>query len=137
MPRLRELHVNARGFDEPTVFQPEFVQRLRVLRLERVRLEDEGVRRLARQAWPSLRVLQIWNGRFSDAGAAALARNKSLRKLELLDVSFNHLTAAGVEALRRLGVPVVAEYQMTEGEDTDDEYYGDEDDLDEFEIDWE
>lgn len=130
MPRLRELHLNAR-LGESTLLDAPFLSELHTLRLDRVRLGDDGALALARRKWPNLRVLQIWNGRVGDRGAARLSKLKSLRSLELLDVSFNYLTVAGVEALKTLGVPVVADYQMPEADDIDD------DEDDEFELDLE
>lgn len=147
MPKLRELRLNVRDLSIAQLLPEAILRELRVLRLERLRLQDDGVQALARRAWPNLRVLQIWNGRFGDDGARALAANESLRQLELLDVSFNWMTEAGVNALAKLGVNVLAEYQMRAADDLDDEYTDDGwggDDLDdededdeEYDGDWE
>jgi uncharacterized protein (TIGR02996 family) len=129
LPRLTELHVNA--IDAERAVPDLSLPALRVLRLERVRLGDEGVGRLSRSGLlRGLKVLQLWNARFSDRGARALARCPALKNLALLDVSFNWLTDAGIAALRKACPAVVAEYQMTRADDVDDEYG----EFDEFEL---
>jgi uncharacterized protein (TIGR02996 family) len=137
MPRLRELNVNSGGVDGDLSFFELLAERqLHTLRLERARLSDEGVRRLVRSGLLAhLKVLQMWNARFTDDGARSLARNKAqLRKMALLDVSFNWLTEEGIELLRKTGVTLVADYQMTPSDDHDDYEFDDEDSDDEFEI---
>lgn len=138
MPKLRELHLNVRDLNQYHLLDPPVVLGLHTLRLERARLRNDGARELGRRTWPNLRVLQIWNGQVGNAGAKALGKNQSLRELELLDVSFNYLTEIGITALKSLGVPVVAEYQMRPQDDFDNEYIDDgwggiyDDDIDEF-----
>jgi lambda repressor-like predicted transcriptional regulator len=85
------------------------------------------------QVWQKLRVLQIWGGRFDDKGAKALAKCKALKNLTFLDLSFNWLTATGIAALRKTGVNLVAEHQLTSSTDTDIDWADDVDD--EFEDD--
>jgi uncharacterized protein (TIGR02996 family) len=128
MPHLAELHLNVVEGDLALAHLD--LPPLRVLRLERARLDDLGVGSLATLLPPGLKVLQIWNARFTDVGAQALARAPALKNLDLLDVSFNWLTEAGVAALREACPNVVAEYQMTQAEDVDDEFAG----SDEFEL---
>jgi uncharacterized protein (TIGR02996 family) len=140
LTRLRELHLNVRGLNEYSLMDEPVVLGLHTLRLERARLRNDGARALAGWKWRNLRVLQIWNGWIGNAGAKALATSQRLRGLELLDLSFNHLTRAGIDALKALRGTVVAEYQMRDADDLDDEYthdgwggaYNPDDDPDEF-----
>jgi uncharacterized protein (TIGR02996 family) len=139
MPRLCELNLNAREVALNGILGRETPKQLRSLRLERVRLYDDGVRELARSdILGRLEVLQLWNARIGDSGARALARNKDLKKLHLLDLSFNYLTRSGLNALKKTGVNLVAEYQMTPAGDTDEDEFEDEVSfLLDFEDDWE
>jgi uncharacterized protein (TIGR02996 family) len=141
MPKLRQLDLNSREVDVDNVLQASLLNHLHTLRLERVRLADHGTRLLARQSCSALKRLQIWNARISDDGARALAKSAFIRRLELLDLSFNYLTRTGIKVLEKTGIPVVAEYQMNTYEDHDNEYRDDGWDgpvvYEEFDDDWE
>jgi uncharacterized protein (TIGR02996 family) len=121
VPHLQELHLNVVGVVHSLLNLR--LPHLRLLRLERARISDDQLPEFIRSGLlDSLRHLQIWNARMSDAGAALLASWPGIRLLESLDVSFNWLSPAGVESLRQVCPHVIAEYQMDEASDMDDEY---------------
>jgi hypothetical protein len=66
-------------------------------------------------------------GVISDQGARTLADCPDLRHLELLNVSGNRLTKAGIDALKATGISIQATHQHSEEESWEDEYlsYGD------------
>jgi hypothetical protein len=129
LPRLRELHLNCANVDISLLFTSSVFLKLHTLRLEGVRLGDEWVTALPRVGiLKSLKILQLWNAGFTDAGALALAAAPDLKSLDLLDVSFNRLTPTGIEALKKTGVNVVADYPLP----PEDPVYEDDD---EFELD--
>src|SRR5262249_23298552 len=73
---------------------------------------DEGVRRIIESGiLRRLKVLDIGYGNKTDEGAPLLAACHDLKHREGLDVSRNALTARGIDALRRVGIPVIAENQ--------------------------
>ena len=73
-----------------------------------------------------LKVLDLRHGRIGDAGAAALAASPDLKKLELLDLSRNELTAEGIKALKATGIQVVLndQHAPTPEDDEEREYLG-------------
>jgi uncharacterized protein (TIGR02996 family) len=86
-------------------------------------LGDEGCAEIVRSGiLKRLKVLDLWGGRVSDAGARALAGCPDLRHLERLRIDHNQLTAAGLAALRASGVPVESKYQYNEDGIRDHEY---------------
>lgn len=122
MPRLQELHLNAVEGETAFLLHSKLPP-LRVLRLERVRLGDDGLNALTfMPGLDRLKVLQIWNARFTDRGARTLALWPTVKRLDLLDVSFNWLTPQGIAVLRRTCPHVVASYQMTQADDIDNEF---------------
>ena len=69
---------------------------------------DEGCEEIVRSgAVKRLKTLDLMHGRISDRGAEILAGCPDLRNLELLDVSYNSLTKAGIATLRKAGVAKV------------------------------
>lgn len=68
-----------------------------------------------------LKVLDVAYGNMTDEGARLLADAPGVSGLELLNVSRNALTRAGVAALRRAGISVLAEGQH--GRDDEDYLY--------------
>jgi hypothetical protein len=77
-------------------------------------LEDPGRTALERRR---LKVLDIGYGNMTDAGAQLLAACPDLKHLEALDVSRNALTARGIDDLRRVGIPVIADNQHAPDEE--------------------
>jgi hypothetical protein len=78
---------------------------------------DEGARAVVQSgALRRLQVLDLAYGDMTDEGARLLAACPDLKRLEVLDVSRNALTGQGVEALRGVGVRVVAGDQHGPGE---------------------
>lgn len=131
LPRLRELCVNSRETDRQGLLGSPALRQLHTLRLDRARLGDEGVAALLQSGvLKNLKVLQLWKAQIADAGAKALAGCKDLGRLDLLDLSFNWIGAEGLDALRRTGVRLVAEYQMAPGDDLDEDLDLDDDDFD-------
>jgi hypothetical protein len=63
------------------------------------------------------------HGRISDRGAESLAGCPDLRNLELLDVSYNRLTKAGIAALERACNARVVKHEGQYPPDIDDLEY--------------
>src|SRR5262249_61631372 len=73
---------------------------------------DEGCGRIIDSGiLQRLKTLDIGYGNMTDEGARLLAACPDLKHLEGLDVSRNALTARGIDALRRVGIPGIAENQ--------------------------
>ncbi|MFQ3651692.1 MAG: TIGR02996 domain-containing protein [Gemmataceae bacterium] len=101
---------------------------LKILRLDQFRLGDEGLTELLQSPWfTQLRSLQIWNARITDFGAAHLAFHPHTPQLDLLDLSFNWLSEAGIERLNSVCNAFRAEYQLSA--ETDLENLADQPDL--------
>ncbi len=66
-----------------------------------------------------LKTLDLAYGNMTDAGAALLANAPGISGLEVLNVSRNALTAAGVTALKDAGIGAVASDAQHDPEDTD------------------
>jgi uncharacterized protein (TIGR02996 family) len=80
-------------------------------------LGDEGCRDIVDSGiLHRLKVLDLSHGCIQDEGARILAACPDIRRLELLSLKANELTAAGKEALTRLGIPVHCDSQHTPGE---------------------
>lgn len=70
-----------------------------------------------------LKVLDLRHGCMTDEGAKGLAACPDLKNLVLLDVSFNALTKAGIDALKAKKVPLAAAHMHTETAPDDDAEY--------------
>jgi uncharacterized protein (TIGR02996 family) len=116
LPRLQELTLHLGNLERAVVPDGKTLQELRVLRLDGQRLGDEGCRGIVRSGiLRHLKVLQLWNADIADSGARILAQCPDLRNLEALDVSFNPLTRAGIDALKATGVNVQPESPTAPG----------------------
>jgi uncharacterized protein (TIGR02996 family) len=98
------------------------------LQLRLTNIGDDLIRELIAQGrFQTLRVLDLWGGRVTDAGAHLLAECRDARRLEKLDLSYNGLTATGLAELREAGITVTGDNQYTQ-RDLDDRrhlYHGD------------
>ena len=75
---------------------------------------DEGCREIVRSGvLKRLKVLDLRHGCVTDAGARVLAECPDTARLQHLDLSRNAVSAAGLDALRRAGVPAVANGRLT------------------------
>jgi uncharacterized protein (TIGR02996 family) len=134
--RLEELNLNARYVDLDALFRAVHERKLRALRCDRLRFTAEHCSALVRSGVLShLKVLQLWNADLSDGAAEILAGGPELKRLELLDVSFNMLNAPGLDALRATGVNLRAENlhnsrPIVEDVWDDNEQNGDEEEFD-------
>jgi len=116
---VEELNLNVRnaenqllGIDFPS---------LKVLRLDRFRLGDQGLVSLMQAEWFSqLRILQIWNGHLTDSSVHLLLPWLRTHPLHLLDLSFNWLSESALQLLQEVCEEFRAEYQLTP--ETDVEY---------------
>jgi len=70
-----------------------------------------------------LKVLDLRGGTVTDMGAQELAACPDLRHLESLNLNRNCLTAAGIAALKKTGVPFTAKGQWAPGEEEEGEEY--------------
>jgi len=116
---VEELNLNVRdaenqllGIDFPS---------LKVLRLDRFRLGDQGLVALMQAEWFSqLKILQIWNGHLTDSSVYLLLPWLRTHPLHLLDLSFNWLSESALQLLQEVCEEFRAEYQLTP--ETDVEY---------------
>src|SRR5262249_49564926 len=77
-------------------------------------LGDEGVEAIVESdILKRLRVLDLWSGTITDAGARLLAACPDIRHLQRLRIAQNQLTAEGVQVLQATGVTLEAENQLT------------------------
>jgi uncharacterized protein (TIGR02996 family) len=88
------------------------------LRLHQSDLGDEGCAEIVRsRILLRLKFLDLARGCITDAGARTLAGCPDLPNLEVLDVSCNALTRAGITALERTGITVRASDQHAPDDD--------------------
>lgn len=79
---------------------------------------DDLIRELIAGGWLArLRVLDLWGGRITDAGATLLLGCPDARRLEALELSYNYLSNAALEELKQAGVPVHSEEQCKTNDD--------------------
>jgi hypothetical protein len=84
---------------------------------------DEGCAALVESGiLKRLEVLDLWNGRITDAGAQRLAACPDLKHLKRLRISWNALTSAGINALQATGVNLETEGQYNEASLSDHAY---------------
>jgi uncharacterized protein (TIGR02996 family) len=106
------------------VLRSPHLGRLAHLRLRLTDLGDDGCEDIIRSGiLKRLKTLDLRHGCVTDEGAERLADCPDLQNLELLDLSRNELTARGMGALRRTGVPVLTEHQHGPTTGLDDREY--------------
>ena len=64
-----------------------------------------------------LKLLDLYGGTITDAGAKMLAASSDLKNLESLEISGNQLTQAGIDALKATGITISGGEQHDEGDD--------------------
>lgn len=89
------------------------------LQIQMTNFGDEGARIIVESGiLRQLETLDLAYGNLTDAGAQILAECSDLRHLKTLNVSRNALTGQGINALREMGIQVLADNQHGDGDTT-------------------
>jgi hypothetical protein len=89
---------------------------LKHLRLRVSSMGDAGCEEIVNSGiLKRLKVLDLRHGRITEQGARTLAACPDLRRLEWLDLDRNSINAAGIEAIKAVGVPVRIDDQHAVG----------------------
>jgi uncharacterized protein (TIGR02996 family) len=109
--RLEELSLFLDGLTGEELFTTSVPPTLRALWVDGVRVNDQALSLARSGLLEQLKVLRLYNSGLDDVGAGNLARRLPQPQLELLDLSHNRLTFAGIETLRAAGAHLIAENQ--------------------------
>jgi uncharacterized protein (TIGR02996 family) len=113
VPREEDAYLTRDGI-RAVLHAPAF-RNLTYLQLRLTDMGDDLIRELiAQDRFKTLKVLDLWGGRITDAGARLLAECRDARSLEALELSYNALTETGLAELRQAHIPVTAAHQHTQ-----------------------
>jgi uncharacterized protein (TIGR02996 family) len=99
------------------LLRSKHLRKLTHLRLRCSSMGDEGCREVVDSGvLKRLRMLDLRHGCVTDEGAQILAECADLKNLRWLDLDRNGLSAEGVERLKRLGIPLRIDSQLTQAE---------------------